>query len=126
MKNAEEIAENALKIAEKGNRSILIDDGIEKVAQRFIKGEPLILKKGGESISEKNLFELLSSLSRMGVQVLISSEKEEMKPQNSESSFKCSPLEEIYTEIVEKEAPCIIEPTKKCINCNGRCRTLGF
>jgi hypothetical protein len=127
MKSAEEIALNALKIAEKGTRSILIDDGIEKVARKFIEGEALILKKGRESISERNLSELLSSLSRMGVEFSISSNEEENKPQKrSEPSSKSSPLEEIYTEIVEKEAPCIIEPSKKCVNCGGRCRQLGF
>lgn len=127
MKSAEEIALNALKIAEKGTRSILIDDGIEKVARKFIEGEALILKKGRESISERNLSELLSSLSRMGVELSITSKEEENKPQKrSEPSSKSSPLEEIYTEIVEKEAPCIIEPNKKCVNCRGRCRQLGF
>ena len=126
MKNPEEIALNALKIAEKGTRPILLDDGIEKVAQRFIKGEPLILKKGSVSISERNLSELLSSLSRMGVEFSISSKEEEKLPKRIESSSQSSPLEEIYTEIVEKEAPCIIEPAKKCVNCGGRCRQLGF
>lgn len=35
-------------------------------------------------------------------------------------------LAEILADVISHDGPCIIDPDKKCISCNGRCITLGF
>lgn len=117
----EEIAERALKLIET-KRLEAPNDEIKESARELINGGKVLLKCIGET-SEKNLIDILSSLKAMGV---------EIHPVKEESLQKKIPppevvaLEEIYTEITEKDVPCLIEPDKICVNCSGRCKTLGF
>lgn len=128
----EEIAENALKlIAEskkQDNLSYNNNDLIE--LQHILKsGGCLILKKKNlDEPFERNILNLISSLKRLGIEISYESKKK--FPTTIESQPPLSPekqiFEEILSDLLEKESPCIIEPEKICLNCSGRCKSLGF
>ncbi len=127
----EQIAENALKIISEseGREPLKEQIDLNYLQEVLSKGGRIILsKKNSEEKVERNVAELISSLKRLGMEILLEDEekKGEKPPESTASSPDKQILEEILSEVVEKETPCIIEPGKTCVNCNGRCKTLGF
>jgi hypothetical protein len=128
----EEIAENALRIiSEKSGDLKQKEDAFDlnELKEVLAKGGSVVLKKKNiDAALERNALDLISSLRRMGIDVFWDkTDKTEIK---ETSKVQISPekevLEEILSEVIEKESPCIIEPGKICVNCSGRCKTLGF
>lgn len=128
----EEIAENALKIiSEQSGLKEQKEDTINlnELKEVLSKGGRIILsKKNMDPKLERNALELISSLSRIGIDVNWDKSYETEKKETSKVSTSPDKevLEEILSEVIEKETPCIIEPGKICVNCSGRCKTLGF
>jgi len=102
---------------------------LNELKEVLAKGGSVVLKKKNiDAALERNALDLISSLRRMGIDVFWDkTDKTEIK---ETSKVQVSPekevLEEILSEVIEKESPCIIEPGKICVNCSGRCKTLGF
>ncbi|MFB3850542.1 MAG: hypothetical protein ACE14Q_01305 [Acidobacteriota bacterium] len=128
----EEIAENALKIiSEQSGLKEQKEDTINlnELKEVLSKGGRIILsKKNMDPKLERNALELISSLSRIGIDVNWDKSYETEKKETSKVSTSPDKevLEEILSDVIEKETPCIIEPGKICVNCSGRCKTLGF
>lgn len=128
----EEIAENALKIiSEQSGPKEQKEDTINlnELKEVLSKGGRIILsKKNMDPKLERNALELISSLSRIGIDVNWDKSYETEKKETSKVSTSPDKevLEEILSDVIEKETPCIIEPGKICVNCSGRCKTLGF
>ncbi|MCX7830342.1 MAG: hypothetical protein N2445_04710 [Acidobacteria bacterium] len=128
----EEIAENAIKIIS-GDINKASEEAssfnIEDLREVLANGGSVILKKSDlNSPCNKNALDLISSLRKFGIDVCW--EKESDKKERSMTKMSSTPdkqvLEEILSEVIDKETPCIIEPGKICVNCSGRCKTLGF
>lgn len=127
-----EIAENAIKIISK-NRNVFYEEeslDLRKIQEVLSSGGSLILRKKDLNTKiEKNVLDLISSLGRLGIKVVFEEESEIPEP-SDKGTANLSPekqiLEDILSEVIEKEGPCIVEPGKTCINCGGRCKTLGF
>lgn len=128
----EEIAENALRIisGKNGPQEQREDNfDLNEIKEVLEKGGCVILrKKSLDPLLERNALELIASLSRIGIDVHWDKSYETGKKETSKVSTSPDKevFEEILSEVIEKETPCIIEPGKMCVNCNGRCKTLGF
>lgn len=128
----EEIAENALKIISeqsglKEQKENTID--LNELKDVLSKGGRIVLsKKNMDPKLERNALELISSLSRIGIDIHWDKSYETGEKDTSKVSISPDKeiLEEILSEVIEKETPCVIEPGKICVNCSGRCKTLGF
>lgn len=128
----EEIAENAIRILsekrlQQEQKEEVFD--LNELKEVLSKGGSVVLKKKDtDSVLERNALELISSLRRVGLDVIWEKTGEMEGKENPKrpTSPDKEILDDILSEVIEKESPCIIEPGKICINCQGRCQTLGF
>lgn len=128
----DEIAENALKLIAENKKqespSWNNNDLIE-LKEVLLKGGCLFLKKKNlDEPFDENIVNLISSLKRFGIEIFYQSK--EQSPTTIETQPHLSPekqiFEEILSDVLEKESPCLIEPNKMCLDCSGRCKSLGF